>query len=142
MFFLRKTIITILVALVVLILLSAGLFFVFGSQETKDLSKVLDKDIIYMLNKNPDAKDYMQKHPDFKIEKKEVLTNESIVAGQNGQNFKEVYQGLTLEENRYMKVDLINIEGDNGLIVVLDLKSGKVEKVFGKVLLKAGVQTK
>ena len=129
-----KIIIIILVAFIILI---TGLFFVFQNQTPKDLSKVSDSQIISLLNKNSDAKDYMQNHVDFKIDKKEVLTRESIVAGQNGANFREVYQGLELQDNRYIRVDLMNPTGDRGLIAVIDFKKKIVPKAYELLLLKA-----
>ena len=40
--------------------------------------------------------------PDFKINNKEILTKESIMPGKMA-NFKEVYQGLELQNGRYMR---------------------------------------
>ena len=98
---------------------------------------VLNGQIISLLNKNPDAKDYMQNHADFKIDKKEVLTTKSILAGQKGPNFREVYQGLELQDNRYILVNLINLTGDKGLIAVVDFKEKNTPKAYGLLLLKA-----
>ncbi|MGA2417847.1 MAG: hypothetical protein ABSF55_01225, partial [Candidatus Staskawiczbacteria bacterium] len=78
---------------------------------------------------------------DKKIDKKEILTKESIVAGQNGPNFKEVYQGLELQDSRYMRVDLMNQAGDKGLITVIDFKNQTVPKAYGIVLLNINGQT-
>ncbi|TSC54181.1 MAG: hypothetical protein LiPW30_751 [Parcubacteria group bacterium LiPW_30] len=105
----------------------------------KDITKIIDQDIIAALSTNPDAKDYMQKNSDFKITGKAILTKDSILAGQTAENFKEVYQGLDLEDERYLKVDLMNTAGDNGLVAVLDFKESKVLKAYGLILLRAGV---
>ena len=94
--------------------------------------------IIAILEKNQGSKDYMQEHKDFKIQDKTVLTKESIVAGQNGQNFREVYQGLDLQDNRYLKVDLMNSTGDRGLIAVVDFQKRIALKAYELILLKAG----
>ena len=83
----------------------------------------------------------MQNNPDFKINNKEILTKESIIAGQNGPNFKEVYQGLELQNGRYMRIDLINQAGDRGLIAVIDFKKQTVLKAYGIILLKSNGQT-
>jgi len=58
--------------------------------------------------------DYIERYKNFKIEKKTLLTKESILAGQNGENFKEVYQSLDLEDNRYLRADLMNAAGELG----------------------------
>jgi hypothetical protein len=127
------------IILVIIVVLIVGVFFVFQTQKPLDLSKVTDSQIISLLNKNSDAKDYIQSHPDFKIDKKEILTKESIVAGQNGANFREVYQGLELQDNRYMKVDLINIAGDRGLIALIDSNEKTTLRAYGLLLLKSSV---
>ena len=68
---------------------------------------------------------------------KHKRNKEDIIKGQKGQNFKEVYQDLSLEDKRYMKADLINGQGDRGLIVVIDLKEQKVLKSFE--IIKIGI---
>jgi hypothetical protein len=127
-----KTIIIILV----IGALSAAIIFVIQNQKPLDLSKVTDSQIISLLNKNSDAKEYMQNHPDFKIDKKEVLTKQSIVAGQKGANFKEVYQGLKLQDSRYMRVDLMNVAGDRGLIALIDFRENTTLRAYGLLLIK------
>ena len=94
------------------------------------------------MEENQDSLDYMERCKNFKIEKKTSLTKESILEGQKGKRFKEVYQDLSLEDNRYLRVDLINMTEDRGLIAVLDLKAKKVSKVYGLILLKSGIETK
>ena len=131
-----------IIIIVFVIAITAGIFFLFKNQSPKDISKITDKEIINLLEKNKDSLDYMERYKDFKIEKKISLTKESILEGQNAERFKEVYQDLSLEDNRYLRVDLINITGDKGLITVLDLKTREVPKVYGLILLKSGVKTK
>ena len=75
-------------------------------------------------------------HPDYIIEDKIILTKESILAQRSGANFKEVYQGLEFQDNRYMRIDLINSAGDRGLVSVLDFKNNTVPKAYGIILLK------
>jgi hypothetical protein len=132
-----------------IILFSALAFFLFffiynqfvakyPAQQARDISQATDAEIILILSKNQDAKDYMQKHKDFILQNKTVLSEESILAGQNAQNFREVYQGLSLEKNRYMRVDLGSPAANSGLIAVLDFKVGQVIKVYGIILLQPG----
>lgn len=133
---LKKIIILICIFLVLLIL-AIFLVKIFLS---KDIAKIQDKEIINILKTNTDGLNYINKYPDFKINKKEVLTKESIIEGQNAQNFKEVYQGLVLENNRYLKVDLINLSNTSGLVTVLDFKNKQVVKVFAILMLEAKPQ--
>jgi len=122
----------------------AGYYFIFFEKsrvvENKDISELSDQDIVSFLETSQDAKEYMIKNPDFKIESKEILTQESILAGQNGLNFKEVYYGLEMENNRYIKINLMNGSGDNGLVAVIDYKEKTVPKAYGLLLIKAGIQ--
>lgn len=127
--------------IIVVIIVAAAIGFVFiKNRVMKDLSKITDEEIINLLEKNNDGLEYIEKNKDFKIEVKTLLTKENIIEGQEGENFKEVYQGLILENNRYLKVDLINGTGDRGLIAVLDLKTQGVPRVFGLLLLKGDVK--
>lgn len=121
---------------IVLVILIIVVFLAYN-KNTQDISKISDNQIISILEKNPDAKDYMQNHNDFKIDKKEILTEEIIRLRQSGVNFKEVYEGLEFEDNRYIKVDLINQAGDRGMVVVVDFKEKTVPHAYGIILLKA-----
>ena len=67
-----KIINIILVAVIIAAALLAGFISFFHNQPPKDLSKVSDSQIVSLLNKNPDAKDYMKNYADFKIDKKEI----------------------------------------------------------------------
>ena len=145
----RKKIVFIVFVFLVILSAIIGYFFVFKEQPAKstpdiliDISKITDDEIINLLRTNNDGLDYIEKYKDFKIDKKTPLTKESILSGQNGENFKEVYQGLDLEDNRYLRADLMNSTGNWGLIAVLDLKAKSVVKAFGLMLINAGVQTK
>jgi len=138
----KKNIVIILISFCVILVALAGMIYFFTylqkpqSTVPQNTSEASDSEIISLLNKNQDTEDYMQNYKDFKIDKKTVLTKESIIEGQNGQNFKEVYQNLELTDNRYMKVDLMNLAGDRGMITVIDLKEKQVLKAFGTVLFK------
>ena len=107
------------------------------SFNSKDIFSIDEKGITDFLNTNKDSKDYIEKNKDFRIAKKEILTKDSILAGQSANNFKEAYQGLALEDDRYMLINLINMAGDKGLIAVLDFKEKAVIKAYGMVLINA-----
>lgn len=129
----KKNIFIIFVIVLVVLAAAVGLFLY--SQKPQDLSKVSDDQIILLLNKNSDAKEYMQNHTDFKIDEKEILTKEVITSRQNGVEFREVYQGLDIQDNRYIRVKLINPAGDKGLIAVVDFKKKTAINAFGLLLL-------
>jgi hypothetical protein len=133
----KKNILIIFVLVLVILIALVGWFLYnkFASLHNKDLSKISDSQIISILEKNADVRDYVKVHPDFKIKQKEILTKESITAGQNGTSFKEVYLGLELQDNRYMRIDLINFSGDRGMITVIDFKNETVLKAYGIILL-------
>ncbi|MFA5877810.1 MAG: hypothetical protein WC845_00305 [Candidatus Staskawiczbacteria bacterium] len=120
-------------------------FFVYNNPSqnmSADILKTTDAEIIKLLKTNTDSAEYMNKYVDFKIGEKTLLNKDSISAGQNGQNFQEVYQGLELEDNRYLRVDLMNSAGDWGLITVLDFKTKTVTKAFGLMLIDASAGIK
>jgi len=131
----------IIIFVIVILAVAAVFLFAFYNKSGNDISKISDRDIIKFLQKNQDAKDYMQNYPDFKIDKKTILSKDDIIQGQNGQNFKEVYQELELEDNRYVKIDLMNLSSDRGLIAVIDFKTKAVLKAYGIMLFKANGQT-
>ena len=131
--------ILILIFILLAVLIVLVIFFMYNQKRPggyPDLSKVSDSQIISLLNKNSDAKDYIKNHPDFTIKDKTILTKESILSGRGATNFKEVYYGLDLQDGRYMRVDLINPAGDRGLISVLDFKNNTVPKAYGIILIE------
>jgi hypothetical protein len=122
--------------LVITVLVAIVIFFIYNqptSWQAEDLSLISDSQIISILKTSSDVQEYIKSHPDFKIDKKEILTKESIVAGSNGVNFREAYSGLSPEGSRYMRVDLTNQAGDRGMIIMIDFKKNKV--VFSALLL-------
>lgn len=123
---------------VVIVLVVAVTFFVYSqSQKPLDPTKVSDSQIISMLRKNSNAQYYMGNHSDFLISKKQILTREDIINGQNGANFREVYLGLKLEDSRYMTVNLMNPAANNGLVAVIDFKKNEVLRAYGIMLYKS-----
>jgi len=135
----KKNVLIICVVTLAILLAAIGLFLY--NQKPQDLAKVSDSQIISLLNKNSDAKEYIQNHSDFKIQNKTILTKESIMAGRNGASFREVYQGLELQDNRYVLVNLINSTGDKGLIAAVDFETKTAPVAYGLLLLKANGQT-
>lgn len=123
---------------IIAVIIISFLYFYNNFHNKEDISKISDAEIVSILNKNQDVKEYIEKNKDFSISKKEILTKEAIVAGQNGENFKEVDQGLELQDNRYIKIDLINKTGDKGFVAVIDFKEKTVPKAFGIILIKVG----
>lgn len=127
----------IIIFVIIIFAVLAVFWSLFNNYFQKNISELSDKDIIELLQKNQDAKDYMQNYPDYKVDKKAILSKDDIIQGQNAQNFKEVYQSLELEDKRYIKVDLINSAGDRGMITVIDFKNKSVLKAYGIMLFKA-----
>lgn len=134
--------IAIIIFCIIIFLALVLIVFIFPtrSKNPQDISLATDKAIISILAKDKNSNDYMQAHKDFIIQDKLILNKDSILAGQNGQNFKEVYQSLFSEDSRYMRVDLMNVAGDRGLVAVIDFKTGQTVKSYGIILLEAGVK--
>jgi hypothetical protein len=129
-----------IIFIIIIFALVAVFLFIFGVNFSNDISKISDKDIIKILQRNQDAKDYMQKYPDFKIDKKAILSKDDIIQGQDGQNFKEVYQELELADNRYVRVNLTNSSGDRAMITIIDFKIKSAIKAYGIILFKANAK--
>ena len=129
------------VVLVVLLVAIAFTYFISQNKNQKnqieDLSLVNNEEIINILKTDKDIESYTQKYSDFGISNKEILTKDSIIAGQSSENFQAVYSGLDLEDNRYMKVDLMNQAGSSGFVAVIDFKDKSVSKAFGILLFQA-----
>ena len=105
-----------------------------------DISTITNEQIVSLLKTNPDSAGYVNKYKDFVITSETPLTKEIIEAGREGANFKEVYQDLELQDDRYMRVDLMNKEGNYGMITVLDLDTASVLKAYALLLMQTGVQ--
>jgi cell division protein YceG involved in septum cleavage len=130
-----------IVVVLIAIVLAVYLFYTYP-KKLKNISEINNNDIVVALKANQDAKEYMESHKDFKIVTKTILTKDDILQGQNGQNFKEVYLGLELEDSRYIKIDLMNEAGSNGLVAVFDFKEDRVLRAYGIMLLKTDAQFK
>lgn len=134
-----------IVIYLILVFLAAGFCFLFilNNKENEayvindDPVTVTDERIKEILKTNLDVTDYIERNPDFYIQGREILTKDSILAGQNGNDFQPVYIGLDLEDSRYMKVWLINQFGNEGYIAVIDFKDSSVQKAYGLLLFQA-----
>lgn len=127
----------IVLIIAVIIVVAFAVFFLLKTAN-KNPAEISDEQIIALLKTNSDSLKYIENHPDFKIDKKVLLTKSSILDGQAGENFKEVYQDLEPIDSRYLRVDLINGQGDSGLITVLDIQNNTVLKAYALILLKIG----
>ncbi|MCD6558232.1 MAG: hypothetical protein J7K31_04380, partial [Candidatus Aenigmarchaeota archaeon] len=88
-----------------------------------------------ILKQNNEVLGYMEKNPDYQVLNTSILSADEIREKQNGTQFRELYENLTLEDNRYVKVDLMG-ESGHGLMTIIDLNKGEVVKVFGIILIK------
>ena len=109
-----------------------------NKQAVKDNNLASEKELINLLKKDDDVLAYINKYRSFRIENKNILSEEEIINKQNGQELKEVYQDINPENDRYVRVDLIDGSGSNGLIVVIDLKEQKVIKSFDIINISIG----
>lgn len=128
-----------IISIVFLILIAIVFVYFFSLQEgpePKNLLEITNQEIIKILKQDKDINSYTKKYPDFKIENKEILTKESIFSGQNGESLKQLYENLELENDRYLKVQLMDLSGSNGFFGVIDFKNNSVVKAFGIILLK------
>jgi hypothetical protein len=126
---------------VVAVLLYAFFFIDYlGAGKKADLNVLTDQQIVEILKTNADVADYISRNPDFGIQSKEILTKDSILTGQNQNTFQPVYIGLELEDNRYLKVELMNTAGREGYITVIDANDSSVQKAFGMLLLQMSQQ--
>ena len=129
------------VALVVLVA-AAALYLLAGNQRQEDIGDktppliYTQQEVIQILKTNTDAADYINKNRDYSI-KITPLSKQDILEGEKATNFREVYQNLTLENNRYLKADLMNNNGE-GLVTVVDMKTRAVVKLYGLRLIKFG----
>jgi hypothetical protein len=140
----NKKRIAILSAILIIFLVIIGFtYFVLQNKNKpiKDLSLLNDTEIIEILKTNKDIKEYTKNYPDFKIENKEILTKDSIAFGQNGNNLQPLYYGLELEDNRYMKVQLMDSIGSNGFFGIIDAKDSSVQKAFGILLFQTSANS-
>lgn len=140
----RKTVLSIVLVVVLVMIVFISVYLVFQNKDLKkqqkDLSLISNEEIVEILKTDKDIEAYTQKYSDFKIISKEILTKDSILAGQNGQNLQPLYYGLELENDRYMKVQLMDRLGSNGFFGVIDSKDNSVTKAFGILLFQASAE--
>jgi len=123
---------------IIAVLIYFAFFFNFAKNSIakKDINTITDAEIIEVLKTNTDVSDYIGRNSDFSIVNKEILTKDNILKGKNGKSFQPVYEGLNLEDNRYMKVDLTNAGGNEGYMTVIDFNDMSVQKAFGLLLFQ------
>lgn len=119
--------------LIIIIILVCGFLYSKLNSVQSDSPEIID-----IIRQHKDAQSFINKYPDFKIQSKKLLTKEDITAGQNGKTFKELYNNLLMEDDRYVRVDLINGQGTRGLLSVIDVKEKVPVNVYGLVLLNIG----
>jgi len=134
----KKRIVILSVILIIFLIIISFSYFVLQKKKSpiKDLALLNNAEIISILKTNKDIKTYTQKYPDFKIATKEILAKNDIINGQNGQSLQPLYYGLELEDNRYMKVQLMDSAGSNGFFGIIDAKDSSVTKAFGILLFQ------
>jgi len=134
----------VLIFTIVAVLLYAFFFVDFGGPsglgKKVDLNTLTDQEVIEILKTNSDVSDYIKRNPDFAIQSKEILSKDAILKGQNQNTFQPVYIALELEDNRYLKVQLMNAAGSEGYITVIDANDSSVQKAFGMLLIQMSQQ--
>ena len=128
-----KKIVLILIAII--IILAAVVYFFPAGKKSNDLSR---QEITDILSKEKQGLEYIGKYPDFTIRAQEILTKDKITIGKNGKSFKELYNNLEMEDNRYERIDLVNAGGDRGLLAVIDMENRTPVNVYGLILLSIG----
>ena len=96
-----------------------------------------DIQVFDLLRSNSDSLEFLQKYPDSAVTNKTLLHGEDIINGLSGPRFKELYQNISVEDDRYVFVELSS-GSDRSLISILDLKEQKVTKAFWIILVKMG----
>ena len=112
-----------------------GLLVLISSSRQDANPRTSEEKLLEILKQNDEVAGYMEKNPDYQILNISILSADEIREKQNGTQFRELYENLTLEDNRYVKVDLMDKSG-HGLMTIIDLNKGEVVKVFGIILIK------
>ena len=124
--------------IILCILIAIVIFFVLTQKsvvQNKENDIVSDQEIKDILRKNKDASEYLDLYEKTNVKERVILSKEDILAGQQGETFKEIYEGLSLDDNKYMRVQLINEKGDRGIVSTIDLVKKEPVYVFGVILL-------
>ncbi len=138
----KKIIIGVVIIIIAVVAFSLKTKFIKDKQEVsleKEEKELTREEIVSVLQQNEKGADYLEKNDVFEIGENKPLTKEDILKNQKEKRYKEIYQDLSPEDNKYSKVTLIN-EAGKGLFLILDLNNQKVVEIHDLILLKAQVK--
>lgn len=111
--------------------------WVFSYFQKQNPNNVSDAKIVEILKTNSNVLDFIERNPDFYVKTKEILTKETIIEKKESKDFAPLYTDLSLDDNRYMEIWLMNTEGGEGYATIIDFWQLVVSKAYGILLFKA-----
>jgi len=136
--------------IILLLLLGGALLYYFTLTEEMEVTEeeeaeeikaeeeevITDEEMLEILEKDSTGLTFLEKYDNFRVSTKELLTKEKIEERKERGDFKEIFEPLLLEDERYLKVRLDDWEGGRGIIATIDLNGGGPVIVHNLFLMK------
>ena len=138
------------ILLIILLLILGGFFLYFvlteeaGETDEEEVKKteeekeevITDEEMMGILKEDDTGLVFLGEYDNFQISTKEVLTKEKIERRKEEGDFKEIFEPLLIEDDRYLKVRLEDWEGGRGVIGTIDLKEKEPVIVHNLFLMR------
>ena len=119
------------VLIILIILLGAFFFYYSQNREIENPEEVLNKEqITALLENNETGAEFMQNYGDFEVEKINPLTKEEIEERRIEGDYREMFEPLLLEDDRYVEMEVVSKERDLGLVSIVDLKEDEIVEIY------------
>jgi hypothetical protein len=119
-----------------LVLTGAFLYIVFTEkveEEQKETEKIkavisdviIDEEMLEIIRLDATGLTFLEGYDNFKISTKKLLNKEEIEKRKKEGDFKEIFEPLLIEDERYLKVRLDDWDGGRGIVGTIDIKESK-----------------
>lgn len=111
--------------LLIVLVLGAFLFYYISEEEVVE-DALNREEIVALLEGHETGVEFLEGYSGFQIEEVEVLSGEDISTRVVQGPYKELYEPLSLENDRYIFIKLTNHEKGRGAVGVVDLEEDKL----------------
>ena len=115
---------------VVLILFVAGFFIYMDTEEEIVEEEITRERVVEMLKTDEVGREFLEDYSDFEVDEAYILTKEQIEERKEGWRYTLLYEDLLLEDNRYMKLRLVQEEKGMGVAGTFDLQEEEMVLMY------------
>ncbi len=123
-----------------LILALVLVFLMMTEKDSLDVIEEVDppitrEEIVEMLKTDEVGLAFLENYDGFKIERRELLSKEEIERRAIEGDYKEIYEDLSLEDDRYVMIRIAEREKNRGLVGTLDMEASVAVSLYNLFLI-------